>query len=93
EKLNKNPVPAEIPLIASQSDLLRHLFSAGIKSDVQHPLYQTARHALEVERRRNSECAYDEYDGVLGIKVDIARRRWSATRLTEYGQCPFKWFA
>ncbi|MEP7074166.1 MAG: PD-(D/E)XK nuclease family protein [Acidobacteriota bacterium] len=56
-------------------------------------LLKPATHQYTVERRRESDHAYDEYDGLTGIPIDIASRTWSASQLTKIGQCPFKWFS
>ena len=49
--------------------------------------------ALQVEARRESAVAPDEYDGVIGITIDPQRKIFSASQLTQLGQCPFKWFS
>ena len=49
--------------------------------------------AWQVERQRESNNPADEYDGVVGIPLDPANRVFSASQLTQLGQCPFKWFA
>jgi ATP-dependent helicase/DNAse subunit B len=50
-------------------------------------------HALEVESNRESAIASDQYDGVIGIGIDPQSKIFSASQLTQLGQCPFKWFA
>jgi RecB family exonuclease len=52
-----------------------------------------ARHAWSVERRREETEPHDEYDGVVGLPLDLRDRVFSASQLTHLGQCPFKWFA
>lgn len=64
----------------------------------EHPfngdkIFEEARARLAIEQRRESSSPFDEYDGVIGIPVDAASRRWSVSQLTQIGQCPFKWFA
>lgn len=49
--------------------------------------------ALEVEQHRESREAPNEFDGVIGISIDYTARSFSASQLTNLGQCPFKWFA
>ncbi|MEP6850505.1 MAG: PD-(D/E)XK nuclease family protein [Acidobacteriota bacterium] len=56
-------------------------------------LLKPAKHQYSVERQRESDQAYDEYDGLTGIPIDIVSRTWSASQLTKIGQCPFKWFS
>lgn len=50
-------------------------------------------HALEVESNREKAIAPDQYDGVIGIGIDPQSRVFSASQLTQLGQCPFKWFS
>jgi ATP-dependent helicase/DNAse subunit B len=50
-------------------------------------------HALEVESNRESAIAPDQYDGVIGIGIDPQSKIFSASQLTQLGQCPFKWFS
>ena len=49
--------------------------------------------AWQVETRRESALAPDMYDGVIGISIDPQSRTFSASGLTQLGQCPFKWFS
>ena len=49
--------------------------------------------AWQVEARRESAIAPDEYDGVINISIDPQRKIFSASQLTQLGQCPFKWFS
>ncbi len=51
-----------------------------------------ARSAWEVERRREGADAPDAHDGVVGLPLPVAGP-FSATQLTSFGQCSFKWFA
>ncbi|MGL5836483.1 MAG: PD-(D/E)XK nuclease family protein, partial [Waterburya sp.] len=50
-------------------------------------------HALEVESNRERAIAPDQYDGVIGIGIDPQSKVFSASQLTQLGQCPFKWFS
>ncbi len=49
--------------------------------------------AWQVEVRRESAIAPDQYDGVIGISIDPQSKIFSASQLTQLGQCPFKWFS
>ncbi|MFM2314643.1 MAG: hypothetical protein RLZZ04_3919, partial [Cyanobacteriota bacterium] len=49
-------------------------------------------HALQVESNREKAIAPDQYDGVIGIGIDPQSKIFSASQLTQLGQCPFKWF-
>ncbi len=50
-------------------------------------------HAWRVETSRESTQARDEYDGVINLAIAPEKRVFSASQLTQLGQCPFKWFA
>jgi ATP-dependent helicase/DNAse subunit B len=52
-----------------------------------------AQQAFRVESHRESAAAYDRYDGVTGVPVDINTRTLSASQLVAFGQCPYRWFA
>ena len=49
-------------------------------------------HAWQVEASRESTAAMDEYDGVIGLAIAPESKIFSASQLTQLGQCPFKWF-
>lgn len=49
--------------------------------------------AWQVEQSREVATVADEYDGVIGIPLDTNNLVFSASQLTQLGQCPFKWFA
>ncbi len=57
------------------------------------PILSAARHALEVERSRERSSLRDAFDGVLGQPFDAGGWRWSASQLTSFGQCRFRWLA
>lgn len=52
-----------------------------------------ARHAWQVESRREGQEPFDDYDGVTGRPVTFERWHFSASQLTALGQCPFRWWA
>ena len=47
---------------------------------------------LQVEQNRIAQIP-DEYNGAVGIALDSDRFTFSASQLTQIGQCPFKWFS
>ncbi|WP_019507437.1 PD-(D/E)XK nuclease family protein [Pleurocapsa sp. PCC 7319] len=67
-----------------------NLLDRQISSTLLIPSITTA---WQVEARRGSAIAPDEYDGVIGIKIDPLRKIFSASQLTQLGQCPFKWYS
>lgn len=48
--------------------------------------------AWQVETQRESNSVSNEYGGVIGIKIEPETKIFSASQLTQLGQCPFKWF-
>ncbi|MEM8831079.1 MAG: PD-(D/E)XK nuclease family protein [Cyanobacteria bacterium P01_G01_bin.19] len=67
-----------------------NLFDPEIKSPLH--LDRIAK-AWRVETQRESADAADEYDGVIGVAIDPQQKIFSASQLTQLGQCPFKWFS
>ncbi|MGK7938195.1 MAG: PD-(D/E)XK nuclease family protein [Xenococcaceae cyanobacterium] len=63
------------------------------KERLDDPVIHHTLKAWQVEQQRESNHPQDEYDGVVGIPIDPATRVFSASQLTQLGQCPFKWFA
>jgi hypothetical protein len=57
------------------------------------PVLRHARHAWHVELTRERASERDAYDGVVGRPLDASARRWSASQLTTFGQCRFRWLA
>ncbi|MGF1542881.1 MAG: PD-(D/E)XK nuclease family protein [Pleurocapsa sp.] len=60
---------------------------------IKDPLMSQITKAWQVETNRESSVPPDEYDGVMGIAIDPNSKIFSASQLTQLGQCPFKWFA
>lgn len=46
----------------------------------------------QIEQDRNNKVA-NEYNGFVEISLDPQKFTFSASQLTQIGQCPFKWFA
>ena len=92
-RLGINPADCEepAPAVSSLEELRRiHLRSGECLDD---PVIAHARHALVVEKRRESVEACDEYDGVVSLPLDLTHHVWSVSQLTSIGQCPFRWYA
>ena len=53
----------------------------------------TARNHYRAELGRETDPFYDEFDGIIDLPIDPARRKWSASQITTIGQCSFRWFA
>ncbi|NBO64192.1 MAG: PD-(D/E)XK nuclease family protein [Acidobacteria bacterium] len=59
---------------------------------IDDPVLPHLREAILIERSRELSTRRDEYDGITGHSVESDQRRWSASQLTSFGQCRFKWF-
>ncbi len=57
------------------------------------PILNHAYHCWTVEKRRESSQPPDEYDGAIAIGLDPDQWEFSASQLTNLGQCAFKWFS
>ncbi len=57
------------------------------------PILNHAYHCWTVEKRRESRQPPDEYDGAIAIGLDPDQWEFSASQLTNLGQCAFKWFS
>lgn len=92
-QLGINPADCEEPgaAVSSPEESRRIHLRSG--AHVDDPVVAHARHALVVEKRRESVEACDEYDGVVSLPLDLTRHVWSASQLTSIGQCPFRWYA
>lgn len=86
----KSSVPPALPIAsleAARRILLRH------DSSLEDHVLPYAIHAWTVEKRREGNQPYDEYDGVINLHLDPQSIVFSASQLTTLGQCSFKWFA
>ena len=71
----------------------RDLARPEVPDDDADPVLRAARHAWRVELGRERAPERDHFDGVLGRPFDAQGWRWSATQLTTFGQCRFRWLA
>jgi hypothetical protein len=82
---------SEPPLyISSSQERLRH----GLRGQgIEDGIFVDARRRLELEIDRETRPGAGDFDGVLGRAVDPYAINWSVSQLTNFGQCPFRWFA
>ena len=92
-RLGLKPSPVKnLPLSSIESARQSYLRQPNLlKSDSL--LLPKITKAWEVEANRESAIAPDLYDGVIGIKINPQSKIFSASQLTQLGQCPFKWFS
>ncbi len=94
DRLGIEPVEAEENFTVSSIEEQRRTYLRRSGHQLfDDEIFEGALLRLEAERRREASSPCDEYDGVTGIPIDAASRRWSVSQLTQIGQCPFRWFA
>lgn len=91
QRLGLMPEPAPLPIIPSP-EIARQLYLRQSPHNTDEILSK-AVHAWVVEKQRESSEPPDQYDGIVGIPFAYEDHWFSASQLTQLGQCPFKWFA
>lgn len=93
-RLGLKPSPMDnIPIASIEQARQLYLRQPNLWQPDSSWLMPEITHALQVESNRESAIAPDEYDGVIGIGIDPQSKIFSASQLTQLGQCPFKWFS
>ncbi|AIE75755.1 MULTISPECIES: PD-(D/E)XK nuclease family protein [unclassified Synechocystis] len=94
QRLGLIPEPTSLPIIPSP-EIARQVYLRRSHGDLlgTDDVLIKAIHAWQVEQQRESSGPPNEYDGVVGIPFDYETHWFSASQLTQLGQCPFKWFA
>ncbi|MBE9175552.1 PD-(D/E)XK nuclease family protein [Synechocystis salina LEGE 06155] len=94
QRLGLNPEPTSLPIIPSP-EIARQVYLRQSHGDPlgADDVFTKAIHAWQVEQQRESSEPPNEYDGIVGISFDYKDHWFSASQLTQLGQCPFKWFA
>jgi ATP-dependent helicase/DNAse subunit B len=87
----KLPVVREPESISSVEEARRLMLRRPVLAFDQG--LEAARQHYRAELARETKLFYDEYDGVIGLPIDPAKRSWSASQITTIGQCSFRWFA
>ena len=94
QRLGLIPEPTSLPIIPSP-EMARQIYLRRSPGDPlgADDVLTKAIHAWQVEQQRESSEPPNEYDGVVGMPFDYENHWFSASQLTQLGQCPFKWFA
>ncbi|MCC0177532.1 PD-(D/E)XK nuclease family protein [Waterburya agarophytonicola K14] len=95
-RLGLQPTPLDIlPLASIESARQKYLRCSSLLDEATSLSLKLPNisKAWQVEAARESTTAPDEYDGVIGIAIDPQSKIFSASQLTQLGQCPFKWFS
>ena len=91
-RLGLKPSPVNLPVVSIERARQLYLRQPNLLKSDSWQLSNIAR-SWQVETRRESAIAPDIYDGVIGIGIDPQSKIFSASQLTQLGQCPFKWFS
>ncbi|MBF2097191.1 MAG: PD-(D/E)XK nuclease family protein [Gloeomargaritaceae cyanobacterium C42_A2020_066] len=89
--LGLKPQPAP-PRPAASLEEMRQVYLRRPAGPVADAVLSLARQAWAVEWGRESSQPPDEYDGIPGLPLDPLERTFSASQLTQIGQCPFRWW-
>ncbi len=93
-RLGLKPSPlASLPIASIERARQLYLCQPNLLQSASSLLIPEITHALEVEASRESAIAPDQYDGVINLSIDPQSQIFSASQLTQLGQCPFKWFS
>ncbi|MBE9239963.1 PD-(D/E)XK nuclease family protein [Synechocystis salina] len=94
QRLGLIPEPTSLPIIPSP-EIARQIYLRRSHGDPlgTDDVLTKAIHAWQVEQQRESSEPPNEYDGVVGMPFNYEDHWFSASQLTQLGQCPFKWFA
>ena len=91
QRLGLEPVSVSLEVIPSP-EIARQLYLR--QSEIwDEQVLQGAIQAWNIEKQRESSEPPNEFDGVVGIPFAYEEHWFSASQLTQLGQCPFKWFA
>ena len=97
--LKLKPTPVENNYLASLEEArkisIRHLRKeerGKRNEDLWKPSLIFLHQKWQIEQDREHDINH-EYNGFVGISLDYQKFTFSASQLTQIGQCPFKWFA
>ena len=91
-RLGLKPSSVTLPVVSIESARRLYVRQPNLLQPSSLLIPQISK-AWQVSARRESALAPDLYDGVIGIGIDPQSRTFSASGLTQLGQCPFKWFS
>ena len=94
-RLGLEPTPLEaLPIASPELARQAYLRQANLNPEISSSLLlPKITQAWQVETQRETAIAYNEYDGIINISIDPEAKIFSASQLTQLGQCPFKWFS
>lgn len=89
-QLNLVPKSPEKQFLGSLEEARRAWLTTGLLE--QDAALPHIKRALDIEQNREGFAPWDEYDGVIGMPFDPTCRPFSVSELSNFGQCPFRWF-
>ncbi|MEP0889357.1 PD-(D/E)XK nuclease family protein [Leptolyngbya sp. FACHB-16] len=91
KQLGLKAKPVEEQAIASPEEA-RRIYLRQSELCEKDAVLEGAIASFQIEQHRESAAPQNEYDGIVGIPFDYSEYWFSASQLTQLGQCPFKWF-
>lgn len=92
-RLRLEPTKPDLPVASLERARQFYLRRPDLLLATSSILLPSIARTWQVESDRESAKPPNEYDGVTGISVDPQSKIFSASQLTQLGQCPFKWFS
>ena len=86
----------EVSLPIASLELARQQYLRHPQTSLDDPLLNQISEHLMIEHQRENQTLTEEfaqYNGGVGITVNLETHIFSASQLLQLGQCPFKWFA
>jgi ATP-dependent helicase/DNAse subunit B len=94
--LNLQPTEKKPNYLASIEEARQLFLIRGDRqqNELEHSdsLFNYIYRKWQIEQERKNQIA-SEYNGLIKISLDYQKLTFSASQLTQIGQCPFKWFA
>jgi RecB family exonuclease len=87
---------SEVILPIASIELARQQYLRHSQMFLDDPLLNQISEHFLIEHQRENQTLTEElaqYNGHIGIPVDLETHIFSASQLLQLGQCPFKWFA
>ncbi len=91
KSLNLKVSPIESNHLASWEEI-RQVYLPQ-KVTIKDNILQNAIKSWKIEKDREFSSDLGEYQGVINVALSPDKFTFSASQLTQLGQCPFKWFA
>ena len=87
---------SEVSLPIASLELARQQYLRHPQMSLDDPLLNQISEHFMIEYQRENQTlteAFAQYNGGVGIPINLETHVFSASQLLQLGQCPFKWFA